>query len=280
VRACARALSARSRELAGQSQTTAGPSLRRARVILLAPWLALAAILALFPNLPPAVSAFLWEFPLLDFPFNSLTLVSLALLVLVAWRYLAAAGRPLKAQDADEVLGFHGEALILQIALAAIVIVILYSDLSRMYPFPDWVAYVTNAGVPRFTASQLGTLLLLFAAAATGLTMQRQAAWRDAPIDERRAAALRNAFNFVRILLIAWLAVTLYPWLLVWTHRVLGPAFFHAGEAVGTNGNNLAALVVVLLVTAISIALLFTFRAAETRAEQFLIGTRPASYGE
>lgn len=263
-------------------QQAMGPMTRQ-RVLLLieeaAPWVALLFIVGVLPRLRKDTSGF-WDVPLFRLELLSLplTIFNAFLVVVIVWRFLAAAGRP-ATDDPDDAARFTGETTILHLALVLLVLTVLAVDYTKLYPFPTVIGNTGQERLPQYTGIQLITLVLLLATAATGLTRDRSLRWRAAPVTERRAVGLHNALIIASLLVITFVNRAVYLPGLREIHQRYGSQYFNFGKhltRIGLDGNSAAALTAALLTAIVGVALLFVVRWLVRRIEEFLVGTSAA----
>jgi hypothetical protein len=242
---------------------------RRPGIVQVVLVLALIVVVVLLPNLPLGLSRGIWSFPLLALELKQppLTILNTALVLLLLWWYVVAAGRP-ASDSPDDVVRFAGERAILHASLASVVLVLLAVRNNFLYPFFSVVAIHTRTGFPRLEVFQAQTLLLLLSAAAVALTLNRAAAWRWAPLPERRASAVHNAISVVLILLLSWVVVALYLPTLGVFHEYFGTILF---AIFGQGGNVIGGYVMIVFSGLLSWLTLRVLRPMAERVEQFLV---------
>lgn len=230
----------------------------------------LLVVVVLLPNLPVTLARAIWAFPLLSLELKQppLTIVNTALVLLLLWWYVVAAGRTASAEP-DEVVRFAGERAVLHATLASVVLVLLDVRNNFLYPFYSVVATHTRASFPQLEPYQAQTLLLLLAGAAAGLTLNRAAAWRYAPLSERRSSAVHQAISVALVLLLSWVVVALYLPTLAGFHEVFGTFLF---ALFGQAGNVGGGYVMIVFSGALSWLTLWVLRPLAERVERFLVG--------
>jgi hypothetical protein len=221
------------------------------------------------PRLPATVARAIWTLPLLSLELKqpSLTIFNSALVVLLVWWYVVAAGRPSSAES-DEVVRFAGERAILQATLACVVLVLLDVRNNFLYPFYSVVAIHTRAGFPQLEPYQAQTVLLLLAGAAASLTLNRAAAWRQASLSERRSSAVHYAISVALILVLSWVVVALYLPTLAAFHQTFGTFLY---TVVGQGGNVIGGYVMIVFSGLLSWLTLWVLRPLAERVERFLV---------
>lgn len=249
---------------------------RHVGVAQLALALLLLLVVIVLPNLPVTIARMVWGFPLLSLELKQppLTIVNIALVLLLLWWYVAAAGRP-ASDDPDDVVRFGGERAILHATLASVVLVLLDVRNTFLYPFYSVVATHTRASFPQLEPYQAQTLLLLLAGAAAGLTLNRAAAWRRAPLTERRASAIHHGVSVALILLLSWVVVALYLPTLTAFHDRFGTLLF---ALFGQSGNVVGGYVMIVFSAAVSWLTLLVLRPLAERIERFLVDDEAADF--
>lgn len=261
---------------------TIWPMARRQWLLLIeeaAPWAALLFLVGILPRLRKDTAGF-WDVPLFRVELLSLplTILNAFLVVVIVWRFLAAAGRP-ATDDPDDTARFTGETAILRVALVLLVLTVLAVDYTKLYPFPTVIGNARQERLPLYNGVQLITLLLLLVTAATGLTRDRSVRWRAAPVTERRAVGLHNALIVASLLIITFVNRAVYLPGLREIHQRWGSQYFNFGKHLnrfGLDGNSAAALTAALLTAVVGVALLFVVRWLVRRIEEFLVGTSMA----
>jgi len=232
----------------------------------------LAVVVVLLPNLPVTVSRAIWAFPLLSFELKQppLTIVNTGLVLMLLWWYVVAAGRP-SSSVPDDIVRFASERTILHATLAAVVLVVLDVRNNFLYPFYSVAAIHTRASFPQLEPFQAQTLLLLLAAAAAGLTLNRAGAWRWAPLSERRSSAVHQAISVVLVLLLSWIVVVVYLPTLALFHQLFGTLLF---ALFGQGGNVIGGYVMIVFSGLLSWLTLWVLRPMAERVERFLVDDR------
>jgi hypothetical protein len=243
--------------------------LRNPRVALWTGWLLLLFVVAVIPRLPTGLSQFLWSFWLFHYrpPSFPFTILNTVLVVILCRRYLLGAGRSSVTTTPDSAILLYGERLILDTALAAILLVWLHGKPEFLYPFPSTVARFSGFGLPNFSPLQVSTFLMLLATAATGIAATKMQRW-ETPLKERRRSALRSALRAGGALLVVWICNAFYPSLVILTHQNLGPTLF---GLFGAGGNYYAAILSLILMVLAGAALYAGLQPVSRRIERFLV---------
>ena len=237
---------------------------------------ALALILLIMPWLPRAWPPYLWKFPLLNFelPLVSMTLLQIALIGLLLWRFVYRAGQPRASWDPDAKVRFSGEGAISLAAMGAALLVLFHVPLNNFYPPFSWVSFLNRASFPPFDAAQIAAVILLFAVVASGITLRPAALWRrTASAHERRTAIVRNSMLIVNAGIFIWVSVKVYIPMLTAFQSKLGPSFFNM---FGRLGNVVMAVMTTLILFAVSIALGIGLQKITHRVEKFIVGAEKA----
>lgn len=244
------------RAAAGEWRACAAGLVRLVRPIRLGPearlplavWAVFAVLFFIVPRLPAKAGVWWWATPLmrLPLPFVGLTVFNAAVVVLLLRWYLAAAPMPRASESPDMSARAAAEQAMLHGALGVIVLVSLYSP-AAVYPFFSVATFATGAPLPSLNAVQIGTFLLLLAAMASSLSVERAMEWQRAPLAERRVAAMRRWRAIAAAFVVAWGSILVYIPILTQLHAHLGPAFYAIGRAIGLPGNFLLAMLAAAL---------------------------------
>lgn len=233
--------------------------------------IAFAVAVFVVPRLPEGLRNWLWSFWGLHFALPGLpfTILTAVLTVIVVRRLLAAPGRPASPGRPDDLLGFLAERAVGLASFGLLLGALLYAQPGRLI---DPTPYLQNveAGVQPWHAA---TLLLLAAAAATGVLARRTSQWQAAPIEDRRRAALRTALESATLFLLVWAVDGFYTAELAKFHDKLGPALYRRFEG---DGNYVAAILTATVVGLASAAVMVLARRWIGRTEAFLVGSRDA----
>jgi hypothetical protein len=233
-------------------------------------WIALATVALLSPKIALLSGAF-WSLPVLQAFVGApvMTVLNAALVAVLVWRFIVGAGAPSTSDDPGEAAQFHIDKALLSVSLGLALGAVLYPGIGAA-PLP---------GAPWMVALQWQrvTLLLLFAVAATGMTLQGSAAWRRAPIETQRAAAIRNALLVASGALLLWLPQVMYPRLVVSLHQRLGPVLkplylsFYANrqDLAGFAVSNTLALAAGVVAGLVCAAAAFLLHRSSERVERF-----------
>jgi len=227
------------------------------------------AVVLLLPMLPASASDRIWDFPPLSFELRQppLTIVNALLVLVLVWWYVVAAVRA-ASDTPDPLVRYVGERAILLAALASVVVVVLGVRNTFLYPFFSLVAIHTGVGLPSHEVYEAQTLLLVLAIAVASLTLNRAAAWRRAPLPERRASAVHNAVTLLAVLLGAWAIVACYLPLLEAIHEFLGSLLYNL---FGQRGNLAGAILMILLSAALAYLAIRLLRPLAGRVEAFFV---------
>ena len=246
-------------------------SWRSPRNVIWGAWLALLFVIVVVPRLAAGVGAFLWSFPLLHYrlPAFPLTLLQCVLVFVLVRRHLLSAARPTEPVNIDDVVRFEGENAILKTAMGIVLIVLVYAHPEHLYPFSSMPAHFSGVRVPPWNALQVGTVLLLFATAATGITVNRSRRWQEVPLEERRKSAFHNALQLAIAMMVVWLCNAIYVAWIVQFHANLGATLFNL---FGRGGNYAAAFMTAVLTGLIGFAIYRILGAYSNRIEKFVVG--------
>ena len=247
------------------------PWWRGPRAAIWGAWLAIFFVIVVVPRLPAGVGAFVWSFPLLHYrlPAFPLTVLECVLVYILVRRHLLSAARPTAPADVDDVIRFHGENAALKIGIGIVLIVLVYAHPEHLYPFSSMATHFAGARIPPWDATQVGTVLLLFATAVTGITVKRSRRWQEIPIEERRKSALHNALQLIIAIMVVWLCNAIYISWVVKFHNNLGATLFNV---FGRGGNYAAAVITAVLTGLIGFALYRILGAYSSRIEKFMVG--------
>jgi hypothetical protein len=241
-------------------------------------WGLLVFLLFLLPLLPAKVAqnvgGFAWSALTLPFPIISVSvpIVSVFLLVVLLRRYVLSAGKMTVGEDMDDLMQFRSEQTLLKMCLGMSILILLYDQLPSLYPIPNLVVAFQGGRLPDFNPQQWTTLLLLFAAGISGLTLRRSKRWQRVPIEERRTAVLRQLSSAAMALAIAWACLQIYA---------PGVALLHKEEGVwlkaklNDNGPNTAyaiAIQMMVLTGIVGASLTKLLSMWSRRTEAFFIG--------
>lgn len=257
-----------------------------AYVKVFAPWAVIILLLFLDYALP-TVNDLFWSIPLVHLQLSPLpTLLCLFLTAVVVWRFLMGPNRANSTVEPDEVLQFEAERAILQVGLAAAILVFLYPSLESLYQalqrdpwfkLPALASTLAEAYVGQQFRKELATMLLLFVAGATGLVTKRIAAWKLAPLSERRVSVFQNVMRLLIIFVTAWVVLTVYVPVLTIVHQYLAAVLFNVGELVGIHGNTIAAVLVGVMAIVFSIGTGLVLNSISRRLEEFFVGRHVAT---
>ena len=241
-------------------------------------WGLLVFLLFLLPLLPDQLAKnlgnFAWSVLSLPFPIISVSvsIVSVVLLVVLLRRYLLAAGKMTVGEDMDDLMQFRSEQTLLRMCLGMGVLILLYDKLPSLYPIPNLVVALQGRRLPDFDPHQWTTLLLLFAAGISGLTLQRSKRWLRAPIEERRRAVLRQLSSAVIALAIAWACLQIYAPGDALLHKVEGVWLKHKLNDNGPNTAYAIAIQMMVLTGLVGAGLAKLLGMWSQRTEAFFIG--------
>lgn len=228
-------------------------------------------VLFVLPMLPNVVAEWFWKSQLFQFPLPGLNLsiLNTALIALIIWRYLAAPARPFSTYDPDELMDFSGESGVLKLALGCALVTLLYGPVDEIFNFNGSVPWHASISFPGLTREQMITEMLLLAACATGLALERTHAWERVPMAVRRASAIHNALVLLLSAGAIWAALVFFGQTQAFIHQKGGAWLFnHFGASGNSFGDVVGALVTGGFTYAVTAVLLMTLR----KAEGFLIG--------
>ncbi|MBV8206531.1 MAG: hypothetical protein JO041_07050 [Acidobacteria bacterium] len=180
---------------------------------------------------------------------SQLSTVSLALLAIVLWRYITAAGAPLRRNDVDLAARYAGERGTLMAAMILSVLAIVYGHLEQLYRAGGQIAWLAGARFSNLPPSGLPTEALAFAAVATGIALQAADRWRRAPLELRRRSAITRALHFCALLLGAWAVFAVVGPVESALHGCCGASLF---RWFGGNGNSAGDVLIGLFTVAVA----------------------------
>jgi len=244
--------------------------LRNPRVALLAGWLALLFVVGVLPRLPTGWGQFLWSFWLFHYrpPAFPFTLLNAVLVLILVRRYLFGTASPPAAATPNDSILLQAEKLVLDSALAAILLIWIHGRPELLYPFPSTAERFGGIGLPSLSPLQLSTLLLLFATAATGSAAIKMQRWWETPPGQRRRAVLRNGLWAATALLVVWICNAFYPTLVALVHLSLGSMLY---GLFGRGGNYYAAILSLMLMVLAGAALYAALQPVSRRIERFFV---------
>jgi hypothetical protein len=173
----------------------------------------------------PAVAAAFWSLPIVQTRLGAAAVTPLdaLLIVLVVGRVLLApqpgTGAGAAAAGDADTAATRFEGAVTAIALGLACALLVYPAIAAK-TVTSIASIVWGAPPPPLRP----TVVLLLAALATGITLERARLGLRAPIDQRRAAVVRNGSTLVSALTLMALAVGVYPTLIVTLHAGIGPA--------------------------------------------------------
>jgi len=230
---------------------------------------ALLVIVFLLPQIS-ALDALFWRFSLLNGPLLSLhvSLLSCALIAVIVWRYLSAGMAAEFSTSADDALQFGGEETILQVSLFAVLLALLYGKTEDLYSLRAIPQLLGLAPAPSYDHGQLTTMMLLIAAAATGLSLKRNDTWRVRGVGVRRAAAITRVINLMVLFAGVGLVLVFFQQGQILLHSMMGGLLF---RVFGANGNSAGDTLVGIVTAAFSFALFWGLFLLSERAKSFLV---------
>jgi hypothetical protein len=238
------------------------------RALQIALVVSLLVIVFLFPEIP-ALRDFFWRFSLLNAPLLplNLSLLSCALIAVIAWRYLSAEIAPESSTAADDVLQFSGEDAILQVSLFAVFLALLYGKTEHLYSLKAAPQLLGLAPAPTYDHGQLTTTMLLIAAAAMGLSLKRNDALRGQSMGIRRAAAIARTINLFVLLSGLGVVLIFFQQGQILLHSIMRGRLF---DLFGRNANSAGDTVVSIVTAAFSFAIFWGLFLLSDRAKNFL----------
>ena len=231
-------------------------------------------VLFVLPMLPNVAAEWFWRAQLFQFPLPGLNLsiLNTVLIALIIWRYLAAPTRPFSTYDPNELMDFCGESGVLKLALGCALVTLLYGPVDEVFNFSGSVPWGASIGMPGLNREQMITEMLLLAACATGLALERIHAWERVPIGIRRASAIHNALALLLACGAIWSALIFFTQAQSFIHQRGGEWLYQRFGAAGNSfGDVVGAIVTGAFAYAVTALLLFALR----KAEGFLIGIPP-----
>lgn len=176
--------------------------------------------------------------------------------------------------DAEETCRFHGQNVISYAAMGAALLVLFQVPLNNFYPPYSPVTFFNSLKFPAFDASQIAVLILLLGLIASSLGLNASAHWRSAAsAQERRSAVIRKSIILANAAIFMWISFKLYYPMLASLQINWGPTFF---TVFGNFGNVALALVIILMVFAMSLVIGYGLRLASQRVERLLLGDEDA----
>lgn len=226
-------------------------------------------VVVLLPMLPDKAINFLWTLPVLQSTLSpqGLTLLNLLLAFVLVRRYVTAGNRPSSTFDADELVRFYGEFAVLQGALAAVVLAVVFGLVDEFYGPGGVLQMFAGINPPGWNRGQLTTVMLLAACVATGITLARSQRWQGAPIALRRAAAVHNGVTAAAIFAGTWVGLIFFQQLQAQVHARFGARLYLTFER---NGNAAGDTFAALLTAGFSFVLFRLFSLWSRRAQAFL----------
>jgi len=246
---------------------------RAAGAFSLRPWwlqaamILLAVVLFVSPRYPSLLTDF-FGIPLIHAGVSDsgqLTLLILALVVLIFWRYATAAGSP-PAADVDDFVRFAGDRAVLRAALGIAMVALLYGQVGEFYGRANRLAQMEGVGIGDLDPRALATLALAIAAAATGVQLRRRLGWAAA-MPARRRVAVERILEIAILVVGGWLALSVFSPLQRFVHASYGATLF---GRFGGNGNSAGDLLLALLLMPVIYGLFRGFRYLAARFTAFL----------
>jgi hypothetical protein len=118
--------------------------------------------------------------------------------------------------------------------------------------------------------------MMALAAAATAVTLGRTARWLGAPVEARRASAVRAALQLGGAAAVVAACLLVYPRAVAAFHPASGDVLF---RWFGARGNQAAALAMAVLMAVVAAGVTWLVRAAIGRIEVFLLEGQERSTG-
>ena len=268
IRAGAMALSAAEPpEDYGTAPLYSGPKKKTPFLSVWGGWILLAFALFLLPRLPEGFRNWLWSFwgihyALPGLPFTILTAV---LTVVLVRRIVNSGGRPAGKANADDFIAFVAERGMMLAAFGILLVDFVYQHPERLVGAAPFMQGVVGAGQPYHS----GILLLVIALAATGFGAARSRNWQNAPIVEKRRAALRYALEGGAVFAVVWAVNGFYFAQLVKLQEALGPWAYRTFQA---DGNYPVAIITTAITVVLCAVLLWVVRGLIRRTEAFMVG--------
>ena len=173
---------------------------------------------------------------------------------------------------------FRVEKTVLGIGFAIAMLVAFYPLPAENFPLYTFVPGQT--ALPNRTAP----MLMLIAAAATGLAAARTGRWLREPDDVRRPGVVRQSLVAGVGTLLGWLTMAVYPAVVAWLHARFGPSLkpwflarYGNDQDAGFGVSNTLAAASVVVMVLLGIAAARALHRWSRRVELFLIGADSAA---